>query len=357
MHFDFGTGHIIPLRFVNIIRMKLNNTGRWYFTVFILLIYGAGLHAGDSTRIELPGKITAKLFCNFHSYINTGNNALAFEIGRAYFGYEHKISENFDACVKLDIGSPEDLSEYSRIRRYAYFKNAYLKFKHANLTSYFGIIDLYHFKLQENFWGRRYIEKSFSDRYRLGNTADLGWMVNYDFKKWLSADFTIMNGEGYSDLQNDNTLKTGAGVTLRPVQDFTFRIYGDYSSKSAEQYTIASFAGYERKDRYSFGLEYNHRFHDDYNSGYDKFGYSVYGSVTVIKKVQLFGRVERLFSNKLPDTEIPWNLGDDGSAVIGGIEYSPVKYVKIALNYQDWYPYAKNETNKQLIYLNMEINF
>ena len=63
-------------------------------------------------------------------------------------------------------------------------------------------------------------------------------------------------------------------------------------------------------------------------------------------------------SSNMPDeTTIPWNLTEDGSSIIGGLEYSPVKQVKLALDYQDWFPYAQNEDNEQLIYLNLEITF
>lgn len=326
------------------------------FSILACFILNAAF-AGDSTRFEIPGKVSAKIFSNFHTYINNGSNPLAFEITRAYLGYENKFSKRFEANVKLDIGSPEDLSEFSKIRRYAYFKNAYLKFNYERLTSYFGIIDLMHFKLQENFWAHRYIEKSFNDRYRFGNTADLGWLVNFDWTKWLSADFTIMNGEGYTNLQNDNTLKAGAGVTVIPVKNLTTRLYFDYTSKSTDQSTLATFIGYAFPGKYSIGAEYNYRFNDNHKEDYDKYGYSVYGSYNFFKKLQIFGRYDKLSSNMPDETTIPWNLTEDGSSIIGGVEYSPVKQVKIALDYQDWFPYAQNEDNEQLIYLNLEINF
>ncbi len=327
------------------------------YSFFLFLLLPNEIYAADSTRFVIPGRITAKIYSNFHTYINTGDNALAFEITRAYFGYENKFSEHFEACVKLDIGSPEDLSEYSRIRRYAYFKNAYLKFNYHKITSYFGIIDLLHFKLQENLWAHRYIEKSFNDRYRLGNAADLGWMVIYDWAKWLSVDFTVMNGEGYTDLQNDNTLKAAAGVTVYPWKNIVTRLYYDFTSKSSNQSTLAGFLGYTKKDKYSAGIEYNYRFNDNYRDDYDIFGYSIYGSWNIFKKLQIFGRYDKLSSNKTVDFETPWNLAYDGSSIIGGIEYSPVKQVKIALDYQDWFPYAENENNLQYIYVNLEISF
>ncbi len=313
--------------------------------------------AGDSTHIQIPGKVSGKIFSNFHSNINTGNNALAFEITRAYLGYENRLSEYFEACVRLDIGSPEDLSEYSRIRRYAYFRSAYLKFNYKKITSYFGIIDLQHFKLQERFWDHRYIEKSFNDRYRFGNTADLGWLINYDWKKWLAVDFTVMNGEGYTNLQNDNTLKAGSGITINPWENLVTRIYCDYTTKESDQVTVAGFIGYRKKEKYSAGIEYNYRFNEEFQDGNDKFGYSVYGSWNPFKKIQLFGRYDELSSNKHQGEEIPWNISSDGSSIIAGIEYSPIKLIKIAFDYQDWFPYAKSEANRQFIYLNLEISF
>ncbi len=339
--------------------MKSKNT---VFTVaLLLLLIGSFLsfrvYAGDSTRFEIPGKVSAKIFSNFHTYINKGDNPLAFEITRAYFGYENKFSKHFEAAVKLDIGSPEDLSDFSKIRRYAYFKNAYLKFNYNKITSLFGIIDLLHFKLQENFWSRRYIEKSFSDRYRLGNSADLGWLINYEWEKWLSADFTIMNGEGYSNLQTDNTLKAGAGITVNPVKNLVTRVYYDFTEKSTSQSTLATFIGYQKKGAYSAGIEYNYRFNDNHQKGYNKYGYSIYGSYNVFEKVQLFGRYDRLSSNIPDDQSVPWNLASDGSSIIGGIEYTPIKNIRIAVDYQDWFPYAENTENQQLIYLNLEISF
>jgi hypothetical protein len=56
-----------------------------------------------------------------------------------------------------------------------------------------------------------------------------------------------------------------------------------------------------------------------------------------------------------PEYEKPWNLQEDGSAIISGIQYTPIKHVKIALNYQDWVPYAANMDNESYVFLNLEI--
>ncbi|MEZ5198695.1 MAG: hypothetical protein R2764_20615 [Bacteroidales bacterium] len=311
----------------------------------------------DSTYFKPKGKVYGKIFSNFHTQINTGNNATAFEIKRAYFGYKSQLSNYFDANIKLDIGSPEDLSDFSLIRRYAYFKNAYVSFKRNKLKTYFGIIDNLHFKMQEDYWAHRYIDKSFNDRYKFGYSADLGAQIIYDWTDWISTDFALMNGEGYSKLQNDNTLKGGLGVSIYPIKNLVARIYFDLSEKTIVQSTIATFLGYKINDKVIAGLEYNYKYNEDFVENHNRWGYSTYVSYYPIKKLQVFGRYDKVSSEVLENEENPWQLSKDGSAIIAGIEYSPIKYVKIALDYQDWYPLAANEPNFQYIFLDLEISF
>lgn len=339
--------------------MKVKYHPFFFSGILLLFLLNISLngHAGDSTFLKTPGKVYGKIFSNFHTQIGYGNNATAFEIRRAYFGYEKKLSKYFEANVKMDIGSPEDLSPYSLIRRYAYFKNAYLKYSNKKLTTHFGIIDILHFRMQEKYWAHRYIEKSFADKYRFGVKADLAWQVIYDWADWISTDFTLMNGEGYTKLQADNTLKAGAGVSVFPLKNFVTRIYYDLSAKSIIESTLAAFIGYKIENKVIAGIEYNYKFNEDYKENYNRFGYSAYLSYYVLKKLQIFGRFDKVLSNKLENEDNPWNLARDGSKIIAGIEYSPIKNVKLALDYQDWFPYAENEPNSQFIYFNVKVSF
>jgi len=328
-----------------------------YFLFFAGSLPGGKIAlAGDSTLLS-PGRVYGRIFSNFHSELNAGDNASAFEISRAYFGYERQLSKYFSANIKLDIGSPEDLSEYSLIRRYAYFKNALLKYKRNKLTLNFGIIDMLHFKLAEKYWAHRYIEKTFVDNYRLGFSADLGAQGIYDWTDWLSLDFTLSNGEGYTRLQTDNTFRTALGISLYPGWNLITRFYYDYSDKETVMSTAHAFLGYKLEDKVLAGFEYNYRFNDDFTTDQNMFGYSAYMSWYFLDKWQVFGRYDKLSSNTPDNETIPWNLANDGSKIIGGVEFSPIKEVKLSLNYQDWYPYAKNEANEQYIFLNVEVNF
>jgi len=59
---------------------------------------------------------------------------------RAYIGYEYHLNENFYTQIKLDIGSPENISEFARIRRYAYFKNTMLRYKKNRMQIVFVLV-------------------------------------------------------------------------------------------------------------------------------------------------------------------------------------------------------------------------
>lgn len=328
------------------------------FFLMLCCVFSLFALPGDTTGWIPAGKVYGKIFSNFHAGLNSNNNSTGFEISRAYFGYRSSLGNGFEADIKLDIGSPEDVSQYSLIRRYAYFKNAYVKYSHAKLQAYFGIIDLLHFKDQEKYWGHRYIEKSFADRYRFGNSADLGTQVRYKWSERVSADLTFMNGEGYSKLQTDNTFKAGAGFSVHPVKILLLRVYADASVKnSVSQTAMVFFAGAKITDKAVAGVEFNNELNSGHDKGYDRFGYSLFCSYWFTKKWQVFGRYDKVFSNKPDGAENPWNLSKDGSSIIGGLEFSPVKNVKFALNYQDWFPYAQNEPNIQFLFLNAEVDF
>jgi hypothetical protein len=123
------------------------------------------------------------------------------------------------------------------------------------------------------------------------------------------------------------------------------------------QSTLAGFIGYRYKKLFSVGAEYNQKFNESFKEDYNRFGYSVYGSYNVWKMIQLFARYDWVGSNMLPDDDSPWNLTNDGSSIIAGVQYQPVKQLKFALNYRDWFPYASNLNNETYIYLNLEYNY
>jgi hypothetical protein len=326
-----------------------------------MLLLAAGIPAlskdPDSLKAYPKWKPILKVFANYHATISEHDMPSAFEVERAYLGLGAELGRNFDMKVVLDIGSPDDISEFSRIRRYAYFKNAALTYKTGGLKVHFGLIDMNYFKIMEEAWGHRYIERSFADRFRLGTTADLGIDVIYEFTDFISADLTVSNGEGYTNLQRDHTVKGALGVTANPIKEFTLRVYGDIMNQETSEVTLAAFAGYRFREKAGIGIESHWKINERYEEDHSRWGYSVYASWDFWKDLEIFGRYDWIGSNVLPGDDIPWNLIQDGSSLILGLQYEPVKYVCMSLNYRDWYPYAENLQNLASIYFNVEFRY
>jgi len=84
-------------------------------------------------------------------------------------------------------------------------------------------------------------------------------------------------------------------------------------------------------------------------------GFSFYGSYK-FEKMRLFGRFDQLSSVTIGTAPNPWNYGNDGNALITGIEFHPVKGLKITPNYEAWFPVNGNPAIHGA-YLSCEIKF
>jgi hypothetical protein len=319
-------------------------------SITLILAFLAGIQVIAADKEFKPGgKPSVKIFSNFHSTFSDGTNLNVFEITRAYFGYGYKFSKHFSGKITLDVGNPK----VGGLEMTAYLKNASLTYKQNGFTVNFGLIGLVQFKTQEKIWGYRYILKSFQDQYKMATSSDLGIVIAYKFSDFISADFNLINGEGYKKIAADSSLRTGIGVTINPIKALTVRGYYDYIKKNGvNQQSLSLFAGYKTK-KFSVGAEYNKQLNHKNSDGENLNGYSFYTTYNASKKVKFFGRYDKLSSSDAMDME--WNLGKDGSLFIVGMEFTPVKGIKIAPNYQGWNPKDAAKKYMSVFYVNLEI--
>lgn len=316
-----------------------------------IMLISPALKAQDLSQ-KVSGLIFADVVHNIGAYTPELN---AFEMRRAYLGYEKEIHPGLTAVIKLDIGSPDDVSAFALKRRFAYFKNAGVTYKNGNFEGAFGIITMYSYKVQEKFWGRRYMMQSFMDVYRFGPSADLGVLAKYRVNDWFSGELTISNGEGYSNIQVDQNFKYALGIQFDFLDGFVGRLYADIIHHSDKnQITYSSFLGY-KADKFDVAAEANYQHYYRFGAG-DKYGYSVYGTYWINDKFDLFVRYDQLYST-LNDEDTPWDLDNDGSAIKSGVEYLIIKPLRASLNYEDWMPYASNGTINSYVFLNVEVKF
>jgi hypothetical protein len=298
------------------------------------------------------GKPLVLIYSDVNSSFNKNGNSRAFEITRAYLGYEYSFSKYISSRVNLDIGDPG----VGKLQMTAYIKNAYVQFKKEKFSARFGMFGVDAYSLQEKQWGYRYLYKSYQDAYNFGPSADLGAGLEYSPARFISFDISVLNGEGYKKLQADSTFKTTIGLTLRPFNGFLLRTYYDRMKHNYAQSTYAFLAAYSLKG-FRAGVEYNIQINNGMLNGHDFSGVSLYASQFIADKYSIFARYDNLRSETIGDDTKPWNNSKDGQAFIGGFDYSPVKGVKLAPTYIGWSPRDKSLKYTSTIGLYLELKF
>ena len=306
----------------------------------------------ESHEFKPNGKPLALIFTNFNTSFSDGNSNPAFEVTRAYLGYEYNFSKEWYAKVILDVGDPK----VGGLQLTAFLKNAYVEYKKKNFCSAFGVIATTQFKVAEKIWGLRYIEKSFQDAYNFNASADLAFSVDYKFADFISADFILANGEGYKRLQRDSLLRPGVGVTITPVKTVTARVYADYMGKDVKQKSLATFAAYNGK-KLMVAAEYNYQTNFAMKDGQDIYGTSFYATFAASDKIKIFGRFDDLRSKPLEGQENGWQYSKDGQLFMAGFEYNIIKGIKVAPNFRYWNPADDSAPGTSYAYLNLELKF
>ena len=312
-------------------------------------VYAIAQH--DSTFVP-HGKPFMLIFSDVNYTVNEEGNSKAFELTRAFFGYDYFFSKKISSKINIDLADPgvDNLDMTMVIR------NAFVQYKGSAFSARIGMIEVDQFVHQQAQWGYRYIYKSFLDAYKFSPPADLGIAFEYSPIKAVSFDFSILNGEGYKKVELDTTFKTTFGITLKPSGGFVFRGYYDRMKKDFAQTTVALMAGYSHRN-FRTGIEYNMQQNAGMADGNDKSGMSVYASLGISEKFSVFTRYDYLKSDSPnDDPETGDILSTDEQFFIAGFDYTPVKGIKIAPSYFGYVPddNSKSFTSRVGIYLEVK---
>jgi hypothetical protein len=305
----------------------------------------------------IENKAVTEIFTDFHINLNDSSKTTGFGLNRAYLGYTYKADEHFSAALTLNIGSPDDVLPGTVRRRYAYFREASICWSDENLSLYFGLTDTRLFRFQQRFWGKRYLANTYQSLNGYGYVADLGISADYKFNDLISADLTVMNGEGYLELQLDNGVRSSLGLIITPGDNLAFRIYGDYEKRNGvDLFTTIAFAGFKNQNL-NAGLEFSSKTNLDGIESHMGWGISGTGGVNVTKNNELFVRYD-YSTSVIPDGETEhWNYLKDGTFMIFGLQHTFTPNIKIALNFQGRNPYADSEPQSNLVYINALFRF
>lgn len=329
--------------------------------LFIFLCLTGKSQESEQQTFTPSGNIIAR---GFFDYSTDFDDDSRFDITRAFLGYKYNISSNLSGQVIIDgaAGSTSD----NRLE--PYIRNAFLTWKDEKLEVNAGLTGLLQFSLQESYWMHRYVLNSFQDLNKMAPSVDLGITCEYNINSVISADVSFTNGTGYKEVKKSGSKRYAVGVTIHPIKNIVFRIYSDIynesealrgnlpegviNSKYKNQYTLSLFAGY-RNDIISGGIEYNKVYNKDFIEDKDYFGYSFYSSIKILPKIRVFARYDITDSN-IPSTFVSqWN-NSDGQLIMGGVEYRPLKQIKIAPNFRNINQVRSK--SEQYLFVNVEFN-
>ncbi len=323
--------------------------------LFLLTMPGiltTGFSQNSTDEFQPSGKPLALIFSNFHTTFTANETFSQFQIRRAYLGYEYNFSKNWYGKLVLDVGNPG----VGKFQAAAFLKNAYFRYKKNKFSASFGMISTTQFKVSEKIWGYRYILKSFQDAYKFNASADLGVKIDYKFADFISADFAITNGEGYKRVEVDSVLRYAIGTTIKPIKNITARVFVDVMGNETKQQSLATFLAYTNK-KLVVAAEYNYQKSFRMNEGKDTYGLSLFSSFKPSDKIKIFARYDKLNSSVLDGENNPWQIDANGQYIIAGIEYSPIKGVKLAPNFRNWSPNDETRSNRIDLFLNCEVKF
>jgi len=360
-------------------------------TAGMLLCCGtlAQLFAGDSTAapatpaaapIAAPqGSVYGKVYADY--YYDVSDTPIVeksqIELTRVYLGYKEKIDDHFTTDVLLDVARLSTvtsgtatftppatvglkLTSTANTQYYAYLKTAYVAWKDIlpTTTLNVGQIPYFAFDVQESFWGHRYLYKTLMDNEGWESSADLGAKVQVAPIDMLKITAGVTNGEGYKLPQDSyGKYKVAGAAQVNPVKELTVYVYGDWmpvgATTDTAQSTVAAFAGYNITDMAKIGVEYDYQSRQKGVTNHDVYGMSVEGMYSVIKPLEVFARLDKMWSQD------DWNLatyGQEGLTAIAGLQYSPITKVKFALDYQEFTPKSVGLRNSR-IYINGEFDY
>jgi len=326
-------------------------------------------------------------------------NENAFEIRRAYLGYDYKMNDAFSATTLLAYEGDADVSG----NRTVYLKNAYLKW-----TNIFSKSDLYigqqftaSSSAVEDLWGYRGIERTLMDLRKIDGTTDMGatlrgiiWEAKADTgKHGTSLNYSFMVGDNSGNIPVP--LFTNAGIAQNSTTDkdkkfrlnlfvktfndaLTIGFYGDYINYGGVRYateklyqnSTQTLRGYIVYSTKVFGIGAECFMQNNTNGELETFakvgklanpnndtvtatqtGFSIFGHVTIIPNtLNVFAR----YDGYNPDTKYVYSTTETytnrlvsantykETFITGGLDWTPKPDKKVHFLPNVWYDGIKN---------------
>lgn len=320
----------------------------------ILLLTTLSAAAQENDDFKPSGKFFGLLFANYHTTFSGGDNTSAFEVGRSYFGYDYSFSKEISSRIMYD-GTTEVIN--GKTIYSGYLRNAFLQYSTEKFMVQGGLIGSEQISMMEKIFGYRFVTKPPIDYSGMIQAADLGIATKIYAGEILVLDLSVTNGRGFKDITGNGTYRLSAGFTLTPADNVLIRGFYDMIGPSGFMQRTASITAAWMGPKFNAGAEYFRQDNASMTDGRDYSGVSLFAKVPVSDKVRLFARFDNISSVIMQSDEDPWNLNRDGSYLFAGLDFSPVKNVRLSPNINVYMPTDDTRENVSTIGLNIEAKF
>jgi len=273
----------------------------------------------------------------------TNGNGTNFDIKRLYLGVDHTFNDMFAADATTDL-TYDATTGASQI----FVKKAYLQAKiDPMLTVRVGSADLPWIPYVEGIYGYRWLEKTLTDYYSQGTSADWGvHALGSFFDGIVNYQFSAVNGGGYKkapiggDVNRFNQLDYEGRISLA-YEGFNLAA-GGYTGKLGTPSGVPTFHTAKRidvlgayvADGIRVGVEYFNSNDDSAalvqssTTGDGANGISAFGSWMFIPDFSIFGRFDVEDPN---DKTVPTRKSTYFNV---GLDWTPVKTVDLSIAYK-----------------------
>jgi hypothetical protein len=328
-------------------------------TLIAALIVITGKIAAQSTvkedkEFEPSGKVFGQVFADVHNNFSDNKSLATFEITRSFLGYDYSFSKTFSGRIIYDATAT---SVNGKMIYQGYLRNVYVQFDNGRLNIKGGIITPEQIIIGVRMWNYLFMGRPFIDYNGMTFTSDLGISAKYNFSKKFSADLSVTNGHGFKNIAPDSSFRYSAGVTFLPTNEFIIRGYFDIMKDNNVPQSTLGLSGAYITDKVTLGAEYILQNSHLNTIDNDYSGFSVFARLRVAEKLFIFSRYDDLSSVVINGYTDAWNLSKDGGNIYLGLEYVPVKGIRLAPNFGYIIPDDNRLAKTATVGLNIEMKF
>ncbi len=245
----------------------------------------------DFTSIDQKNSATGK----------TSATGTGIDVKRFYFSVDHKFDDIWSANLTTDFNYASAIKQTS-----LFVKKAYVQGKFSDAAVFrMGSADMPWIPFVENYYGFRYVENTLTDRLKYANSADWGLHLggNVGESKSLNYAVSVVNGNGYKNPGRSKGVDFEGRVGFVPMENTVIAV-GAYTGHRGQEFQASSGTNTAQREdvmvayaskSFRLGAEYftAKNWNNVTTPLTDKAdGYSLWGSVAVADRVNLFARYD-----------------------------------------------------------------